>query len=181
MTFVVPRRTVFIAASHGDDISRREMIRVFDDDFDFLSPGAPLPADATPSRSGVSPIEADLRALIREAVATIVIIGPDTWRSRWIDWEIRESIRLAPGKKSIGLLGVYTRSMSRRPTAERPPLPPLLADNERKGFAVVHTWPEETWDLAHYVDEALLRRRTVYPDTWREPMLEDVPAWVQYP
>lgn len=181
MTFVVPRRTVFLAAAAAEDISRREMARLFLDDFDFLSPGVALPAEATPSRGGVSPIEADLRGLIRAAEATIVLIGPNTWRSRWIDWEIRETVRGGPGKRTSGLLGIYTRSTSRLPPAERPPLPPLLADNERNGFAVVYPWPEESWDLLRYVDEALMRRKTAYPDTWREPLLEDVPSWVAHP
>lgn len=62
-------------------------------------------------------IKQGIRQRINQSSVTVVYLSPDTVNSKWVDWEIRESIRL--GKGVVGLF-----------KGDTPPtlLPPALAE-----------------------------------------------------
>lgn len=55
---------------------------------------------------GNETIKNRLRALIRDASVTIVLIGKDTGGRSWVDWEIYNSLRQGFQNERNGLLGV---------------------------------------------------------------------------
>jgi hypothetical protein len=61
-------------------------------------------------------IKRGIRERIRHSSVTLVYLSPHSAASGWVDWEIRESLRL--GKRVIG---VYSGS-------EQPPLPPAFQE-----------------------------------------------------
>lgn len=66
-------------------------------------------------------IKRGIRERIRQSSVTLVYISESTAQSKWVDWEIRESLRL--GK---GVVGMYK--------GERPPLklPPAIPEHNIK-------------------------------------------------
>ncbi len=42
-------------------------------------------------------IRRGIRERIRQSSVTVVFVSADTYKSRWVDWEIRESIKLGKG------------------------------------------------------------------------------------
>jgi len=65
-------------------------------------------------RPAAEPLRAALRAQIRAADVTVCLIGEDTWRSPWIDWELRMS-KESPRRN--GLVGVVLQTYHPRPAA----------------------------------------------------------------
>ena len=71
---------------------------------------------------------------LKESTVTIVLVGSDTWKRKWIDWEIYSSLRPYRGRTINGLLGIIL------PTATY--LPPRLEANcnfQNIGFGVTQT------------------------------------------
>lgn len=48
-------------------------------------------------------IKAGIRERIKQSSVTIVLISESTYKSRWVDWEIRESVRMGKGVVGVRL------------------------------------------------------------------------------
>lgn len=84
-------------------------------DLDFSDYSVKDPFDSTRAEY----IKQQIRALLEKVSVTICLIGYETHKSRWVDWELRESARL--GK---GLVGVRLHSSWQDLT------PKALSDNQ---------------------------------------------------
>jgi hypothetical protein len=105
---------------------------------------------------------------IADATVTIVLIGPETWKRKHVDWEISSSIRDTQKNPRCGLLGIllpnypdYNRNTN---NYNQYTIPPRLWDNIKCGFASIHLWNENPVVVQRWIHEAYLRRNQKLPD-----------------
>ena len=109
---------------------------------------------------------------IRDATVTIVLIGPETWQRKHVDWEIGSSIRKTKKNPRCGLIGIllpnHKNYGSKRINTRL--VPPRLADNNfPDGVARIYKWPSP-WapaKVAQWIHEAYVRRAAILPDNNR--------------
>lgn len=84
---------------------------------------------------------------------TIVLCGAETWKRRWVDWEIHMTLN-----KGHALLGVVLPSVSRN-AAGQSIVPDRLVTNLNTGFAHWINWTEDAAGLRAAIGEAKNRAR----------------------
>ena len=111
---------------------------------------------------------------IRDATVTIVLIGPETWQRKHVDWEIGSSIRKTKKNPRCGLIGILLPN-HRNYGSGRVNLglvPPRLADNvSDDGCAKIYRWPKP-WTpakVAQWIHAAYIRRDAILPNNGRTP------------
>ena len=111
---------------------------------------------------------------IRDATATIVLIGPCTWQRKHVDWEIGSSLRKTKKNPRCGLLGILLPNhpdYGKRKYNLRL-IPPRLADNclEVDTYANIYDWPRP-WTpakIALWIHQAFARRNEISPNNHRK-------------
>ncbi|MBU7030162.1 MAG: TIR domain-containing protein [Theionarchaea archaeon] len=97
-----PRRRVFLSF-RGEDLDLVNLFRGqaknenLDIDFIDFSLRVPFRSD------NAQYIKRGIRERIRNCSVTIVLIGKTTYRSEWVDWEVRESLKLGKGVIAVKL------------------------------------------------------------------------------
>lgn len=108
---------------------------------------------------------------ISDASVLVVLVGPNTWKRKHVDWEISAALNKKVGGYS-GLLGLclpahpnygqteYTASI----------VPPRLVDNLKTGYAKLYDWSTELAIMSGRIEKAFKDRieKTDYIDNSRE-------------
>jgi hypothetical protein len=100
-----------------------------------------------------------VRTISRVALATIVLVGKDTWRRKFVDWEIKATL-----DKDHGLIGVHLPTAPRDPTNNKITVPDRLHHNIQSGFALWLSWQDivaSAAQLERYVADAKSRNTTL--------------------
>lgn len=126
------RRSVFISFA-GEDLDEVNLLRGQakneQSDLEFIDRSLQAPFDSREAEY----IKRGIRERIRQASVTLCYITKNSVSSKWVDWEIRESIRL--GK---GVIAMYKGDK-----------PPSILPNAIKEFDVVLVpWKHENLSLA---------------------------------
>lgn len=79
---------------------------------------------------------------------TIVLCGQETWKRRWVDWEIQMTLN-----KQHALLGVVLPTCALDFRSQLI-LPDRLSDNINSGYAYWMNWPYELHALAYAISSA---------------------------
>lgn len=85
---------------------------------------------------------------------TVVLIGSDTWKRKYVDWEIKATLEMGHG-----LIGAYLPSAS-RDAIGRTLVPGRLHDNVHSGYSLWLSWEQLTASadsLNRYVADAKAR------------------------
>ena len=140
----VPRHKVFVSYHHESDQKYANMLRtalagdmvdksVHEDDIDDRN-------------LKTATIRQKIRdEFIADASVTIVLIGPETYTRKHVDWEIGSSIRKTKKSTRCGLLGII---LPNHPDYRKPRrdflIPPRLAANLKgnDSYAQIYNWPE---------------------------------------
>jgi Thoeris protein ThsB, TIR-like domain len=105
---------------------------------------------------------------IADATVTVVLIGPDTWKRKHVDWEISSSIRDTKNNSRCGLIGIllptYPNYDSVKNTYNGNTIPPRLQKNIDCGFATIHVWNENSAIVSDWIHKAFERRNKINPD-----------------
>lgn len=105
---------------------------------------------------------------IADATVTVVLIGPETWKRKHVDWEISSSLRDTSRNPRCGLIGILLPTYpdyNRQANTYNPnTIPPRLWDNVKCRFASIHIWTEDPTTIQTWIHEAFLRRDKVIPD-----------------
>lgn len=83
---------------------------------------------------------------LKDSTVTIVLIGSETSKRKWIDWEIYSSLRPYGDRTRNGLLGIYLSTAGETPAR--------LQDNIDTGYAVTMKWENISWQLESKIQEA---------------------------
>jgi len=97
-----PRRKVFLSFIHEN----LDLVNLFrgqakneNSDLDFIDYSLRAPFNS----KNAEYIRQGIRERIRQSSVTVVLITNETYKSNWVNWEIRESIRLGKGVVAIKL------------------------------------------------------------------------------
>lgn len=91
---------------------------------------------------------------LKDSTVTIVLVGKDTAKRKWVDWEIYSSLRPYGDRSRNGLLAIMLDDNNE--------MPARLADNIRTGYAVQMKWCNISWQLKDKIEEAYANRNNPY-------------------
>ena len=92
---------------------------------------------------------------ISNATVTVVLIGPHTWRRKFVDWEIYSSLRHTDYNGRCGLLGIFLPTYPLPGNKYNPyTIPPRLHDNIECGYAVVRGWSTDPNEVKGWIHQA---------------------------
>ena len=139
---------VFVSYHHENDQSKANYLRTKYGSDNTL-------VDRSLKDSYDNETDDEILALIRtnhlkESTVTIVLIGSETSKRKWVDWEIYSSLRPYKDRTRNGLLTIYL------PTAGD--VPPRLQDNIDSGYAVEMKWANISTQLSSKIEEAFNNR-----------------------
>lgn len=159
------RHKTFISYHHADEDEVSEFINHFDHDHDVLLSrgiGASMAGDVIDSTNS-DYIKRRIRELyFRDSSVTLVLVGADTWKRRYVDWEVAASLRNTATSSRNGLLAITLPSIATTPSRQ---LPARVADNVdtadiHSAYARWMKYPASVTDLAEMIDAAFTRRST---------------------
>lgn len=138
----------FISYHHANDQKRADYLKTQygNDIFIDRSLGQPFP-DYMSDEEILAKIRQDY---LKDSTVTVVLVGSETYKRKWVDWEIYASLRPYGERTRNGLLGI------RLPGATT--LPVRLQDNVDSGYAVLMDWENISWQLESEIDEAFKNR-----------------------
>lgn len=163
-----PRHKVFVSYHHsvGDQKYRNDFESLFADIHDVMVPKSVQIGDIDPNLA-TDTIRQKIRdEYLRDSTVTVVLIGPETWKRKHVDWEIGSSIRDTRYNPRSGLLGIILPTYLRNDTTKYNgyTIPPRLYDNIQCGFAKIYNWSTDPATVQQWIHEAFERRNKVDPD-----------------
>lgn len=173
MAAKIPRHKVFISFHEKKDKGYKDhLVRMLGDDIVDKSVHKDELDDTGLKTSTVRQIIRD--DYIADASVTVVLIGPETWRRKHVDWEVGSSIRKTKKNPRCGLLGILLPNHPdyHNPTYDSGNIPPRLADNceGEDPYAEIYRWedlkkPGVKAKIRRWIDEAFKRKDGAPPDT----------------
>lgn len=175
MAAKIPRHKTFISFHEKDKHYRDLLVRMLDDN---VVDKSVHDEDIDDTGLKTSTVRQKIRDdFIADASVALVLIGPNTWRRKHVDWEIGSSIRKTKKNSRCGLLGILLPNHPdyHKPTYASGNIPPRLADNCRgEGpYAKIYRWedlnkPGVKAKIRRWIDEAYKRRNGTPPNNARE-------------
>lgn len=138
------RRKIFVSCYKGDLAYKDQVLQWLGDDIVDKSVHED---DIDDTGLKTSTIRQKIRDdYIADASVTVVLIGPDTWRRKHVDWEIGSSISKTKKNSRCGLLGILLPNHPdyHNPTYDSGNIPPRLADNceGEDPYAEIYRWED---------------------------------------
>lgn len=161
MKYLGTRRKVFISHYKGDKDEVEAFIKKFGNDDKVFIPyvlGANNNDDFIDSANTDYVMNQIRSRYLQDTTVTIVLIGSCTHSRRYIDWEIKSSLRQGSYTPN-GLIGILLPSMGTSGY-----LPPRLKDNwnkeNEKSYARYHSYPSSSEELGRWIEDAYNSRTT---------------------
>jgi hypothetical protein len=165
------RHNVFVSYHHAnDEYYRDEFERLFSDKHNIMVSKSVQLGDIDPNLK-TETIRRKIRdEYLRDSSVLVVLIGKDTWKRKYIDWEISSSIRQTKFNKRMGLIGILLPSHPNygKKTYNPHTIPPRLYDNLGNGFATIHNWSTNKAHVQSWIHKAFDRRFEIDPDNSRD-------------
>lgn len=139
---------VFISYHHGNNQSSAEHLKTYHGRNNTLMDRS-LP-DALESEDNDYILSVIRSKHLKDSTVTIVLVGSETYKRKWVDWEIYSSLRSYGGRKRNGLLCIYLPSATF--------VPARLDDNIKSGYAITMKWENISWQLEKKIDAAYTNR-----------------------
>lgn len=107
-----------------------------------------------------------LREAISQTTHTLVLIGPQTRLSKWVDREIELSTESRDDGPGAGVVGIVLPSHEdySRPYYDPDNIPVRLHDLIQNEYAILRKWTDRPDELRHWLAEAERRRRHHRPE-----------------
>jgi hypothetical protein len=103
---------------------------------------------------------------------TIVLIGKNTWKRKYVDWEIYSSMRDTTKNPRSGVIGIILPTRSDFGEGKRfnqYTIPPRLVDNLSNDFVKIYDWSNSPDFYKEIIHAAYDRKSKINPDL-RRPM-----------
>lgn len=171
----IPRHKVFISFHHGNkfldpacgEYWKERFERLFHDQYECLISRSVQDGDIQNWISTDSIRQKIRDNFISEATVTIVLIGPETWKRKHVDWEISSSIRDTFYNSRCGLFGIllptYPDYNPVYKTFNEHTIPPRLWNNVQCGYANIYLWNENPINIRTWIHEAFEKRNRIKP------------------
>lgn len=148
------RRTVFISHYEGDNDEVADFLTDFKYVFIPKIIGVRDNDDFINSNDTNYVMNQIRERYIGDSTVTIVLIGKCTHSRRYIDWEIKSSLRQGNYTPN-GLIGILLPSQGNSAI-----LPPRFKLNKDSGYATYHSYPGTKEDLREWIEDAYEARTT---------------------
>lgn len=153
------RHKVFISYHHADQTEVNEFIEKYDHAHDiFIFRALGLSDDLINSNDTDYIMGRIRKDYLKDSTVTIVLIGKCTWARRYVDWEIQSSLRQGDVYIPNGLLGIVLPSAGSNPKAPDRLSKNLLGEKADEGYARWYWYPNNTKDLANWIEDAFQAR-----------------------
>lgn len=156
------KHRVFISHYKGDRYEVDEFIDTFTNRFRVFTPyvlGAGDNDDFINSTNTDYVMSQIRQRYLQDTTVTIVLIGSCTHSRRYVDWEIKSSLRQGMNCMPNGLLGIVLPSQNGSAY-----LPPRFEDNWNQNhyncYARYYRYPQNTFELASWIEDAYQARTT---------------------
>ena len=153
------KHKVFISYCHADDAAVNEFIKYFCDDKGIFTPKiVGKDYDTIINSYNSDYIMRKIREdYLTDSTVTIVLIGKETYKRKYVDWEIASTLRDDKCNKRSGLLGIFL------PGESNSKVPPRLQDNIDCGYAKIYSYPSyDSEKLKKWIEDAYERRNDYY-------------------
>lgn len=180
LSTAIAKHKVFISFHHADDAKRKKFEKKWSDEIDGFVSKSVQDGDIDPTLTTEYIRQLIRDKFIADATVTIVLIGEETWKRKYVDWEISSSIRKTKNNSRTGLIGIllpsYLSSVGAKGLLSKTDdgvfynphtIPPRLYDNIQCGFAKIYSWPSSSQQLKKWIDDAFKRREKCNPDSSR--------------
>ncbi|MEN6424318.1 MAG: TIR domain-containing protein [Phycisphaerales bacterium] len=163
---VVPTKSkVFISYHHdGDQAYYDRFVRLFDAHYEIITD------TSLERRVDSDDVDYQQRVIREEHVTgssvTIVLCGPESWKRRWIDWEIHMTLNKQHALLGIALPTAVTNHLGQIIAPDR------LVANINSGYAHWMQWTEDPQVLRSAIDTARIKARVVQNIRNSEPRMQ---------
>lgn len=159
----IPRHKVFISFHTEDHNYMLQLKSLLENGFSIsrtVEDGSILVKNQT-----VDSIMDQIRTkFLKDSSVTIVLVGKNTWRRRYVDWEIHASLRSTRNSPRSGLLGIILPSYySGQSTINTHTIPPRLFDNLECNYASLYNWTTNPMLIRKWVQLAYENSRVINP------------------
>ncbi len=170
------KHKVFISYHHANDQWDKDKFdKLFSEKFDIIINKSIKDGD----------IDNDLKAgtiwrkirdeYLRDSTVTIVLIGKDTWKRKYVDWEIASSLRDTQLNKRSGLIGIVLPDHPnfKEKNYDIYTMPPRLADNLENGFGKIYDWSDNPESVYQWIEDAFNRKDKITPSNGRDTFVNN--------
>ena len=168
-----PRHKVFISYHNKDQHYKDWFLRQMSGDIVDKSVGD---GDIDDRNIKTATIRQKIRdEFIADATVTIVLIGPETYARKHVDWEISSSLRKTKKNSRCGLVGILLPNHPdyNKPKPRESLIPPRLIANFKGNdpYAQIYRWPKNNriTPIRQWVEEAFQRRDGTPPNNALKP------------
>ncbi|NOK08963.1 TIR domain-containing protein [Corallococcus exercitus] len=155
------RHKVFVSFHHANDqIWKDRFEAIFHDYAEVIVTRSVQDGDIDPNIHPETARRMIRDEYLRDATVTVVLVGHETWKRRFVDWEISSTLRDTEFNPRGGLLGILLPTFPLNPDRSYNPriIPPRLHDNVASGYARLYSWTENPASLQQWIHEAFVRR-----------------------
>jgi hypothetical protein len=105
----------------------------------------------------------ELQERIAEVSTTMVLLGPDTRKSRWVDFEVETAVRGFEARPGTALIAVVLPNHEdfRKPYYDPELVPLRVHDLILQEYALLRKWTEDLSEILRWIDEAQRRRQRI--------------------
>lgn len=151
------RRKCFISYYHGDQDAVDNFVKTFNDVFIAKALGISDEDDYIDSKDPEYVMSRIRQDILADSTITLCLIGQCTHSRRYVDWELKASLRQGDKYDPNGLVGILLPHMGN--TGH---LPDRFKENwnrdESKGYAIYRSYPKSKDELRGWIEQAYLRR-----------------------
>lgn len=162
------RHNVFVSYHHANDqYYRNEFESIFSNYYDIMVSKSVQIGDINEYLPKDTIRQKIRDEYLRDSTVTVVLIGSETWKRKHVDWEIGSSIRQTQYNSRSGLIGILLpsyRDYNWQGNYNQYTIPPRLVDNINCGFASIHNWSNNPYEVQMWIHNAFNRRFRINPD-----------------
>ena len=143
------RHRCFISYHHANDQGYKDkFVRLFDDWADIFINKSVGDGDIDDDCKTETIWQKIRDVYLSDSTVTIVLIGKETWKRKYVDWEISSSLRDTKNSSRSGLIGIFlpTHPDYGKEKYNSNTIPPRLYDNVECGFARLYDWSDSPKD-----------------------------------
>ena len=154
------KHRIFISYHHDDQKEVDEFIKNFSDEknvFTYRAVGV-MSEDIINSKDPKYVMGQIRKNYIKDSTVTIVLIGKCTWARRFVDWEIKTSLRQGDTYTPNGILGILLPSMGRTAKPPERLMANIIGEKADEGYARWYTYPQRKDSLKNWIEDAFQAR-----------------------
>ena len=166
MNILNQRHKCFISYHHeNDQCFKEKFVSLFDDKLDLFIDKSVRDGEINDDSSADYIMQQIRDNYLSDSSVTIVLIGTETWKRKFVDWEISASIRKTQNSPRSGLIGIIlpTHPDFGKTNYTANLIPPRLYDNAINGFAEIYNWSENPDKIRTWINEAFERKDSKLP------------------